>query len=524
MGRWVRSGTALAVVVVLVAALSVIVTIQPAGLGRADVCTDVGGRQFEAVGGCTEPGAAAPFALPPPEDVPPPAEAPFAPPPPPESVALPRESVVLPPQSENRLHPAITSTWDTVDPSNLQQSLPSGSLGGVDFEVGTYMSSENLRIYGLICYPAAGSGFPVLIINHGGLGPAGSQSLNNNSFNACVQMASAGWLVATSTYRGNAIAGLPFPGFENWPGRTSDGQPEFCGGEADDSRYLLAAVENSFPQANANHVLMWGHSHGSCITELAIERGAAPQIAVSIDGPTDFTVHTNFVGGVAVYDGTQTWAQLKTTVARCDTCEPANASLPGPVADQYQLWGRSSANSVNNLTTPSGRLANNPNLDFLRIHGEGDGLVPPQFGCELAAALGPGSNNYWFHTPDDFGNTDMATNKLPGTFDNTRSNPGGTPPECAPWRITWKFGQPTPDLWNPPHVWDHHAFIFYSCPIAPANRQNPPVPETGCPFGQPRVEEHADIIVQSWPEVASFVKQFAAGWGAPWPAQFVAFE
>src|SRR5271166_4830505 len=105
MSHWVRSGTALAVIVVLVAALSAIATIQPAGLGRADVCADAGGRQFTAVGECTEPGAASPFAPPPLEDVPPPFALPVALPLP-ELVPPPREYVPSLPRPEIVKHPA----------------------------------------------------------------------------------------------------------------------------------------------------------------------------------------------------------------------------------------------------------------------------------------------------------------------------------------------------------------------------------------------------------------------------------
>src|SRR5271165_2251855 len=142
MGRWVRSGTALAVVVVLVAALSVIVTIQPSGLSRAD-------------GGW--------------------------------------------------------STNDPTDPTGATQ-LPSGTvssnLGPVHWEVGNY-DSGGLQIYGLICYPASGSGhYPMLIINHGldWSNPPPYPAIVRSSLDGCVRMAEAGWLVATSTYRGESIA------------------------------------------------------------------------------------------------------------------------------------------------------------------------------------------------------------------------------------------------------------------------------------------------------------------------------
>ena len=169
-----------------------------------------------------------------------------------------------------------------------------------------------------------------------------------------------------------------------------DSQFEFCGGEVDDSLNLLAAVKQ-LPQANGNQVVMWGHSHGSCITELAVERGAAPQIVVSLDGPTDFTKIT--------------WQVLSTQygAAWCDSCGPT---------DTDQLTARSSAWSGN---TPT----NLATAKFLRIQGEGDSIVVPEFGCEPAAALGPGSSNYFLY----------PETSPPGTY-------VAPPKECAPWLQT----------------------------------------------------------------------------------------
>jgi hypothetical protein len=176
MSRWVRSWTTLAVIVVLVAALATIVTIQPAGLSRAD-------------GG-----------------------------------------------------------WSTTDLSNAGETLPSEDFFGVHWEVGNYYS-DGLQIYGLICYPKNPvflAPYPVLIVNHG----LGSLTLPfpgivNNSLTGCIEMARAGWLVATSTYRDETIensGGPPVfgPGFMP---KTSGGVVELCGGEVHDVLNLLSAVK-----------------------------------------------------------------------------------------------------------------------------------------------------------------------------------------------------------------------------------------------------------------------------------------
>jgi hypothetical protein len=116
------------------AALAAVDTIQPAGLGWADVCADAGGRQFAAAGGCIDSGAAAPFALPPPEYVSPPFALPL-----PESVLPPREYVPPLPRPENIRHPATAAVWSTTDLTQGGQ-LPSGNWaafpGITHYEVG----------------------------------------------------------------------------------------------------------------------------------------------------------------------------------------------------------------------------------------------------------------------------------------------------------------------------------------------------------------------------------------------------
>jgi hypothetical protein len=171
--------------------------------------------------------------------------------------------------------------------------------------------------------------------------------------------------------------------------------------------------------ANPQQVFMWGHSHGSCITELALERGAPVQVAVSLDGPTDFA----------------TWIKTPPTIQ-------GNVALENP---------RSSSYAVNDPAA----LASS-NLKFLRIHAEGDATVQVAQACELANVL-PGSSNYYLYsgiTP-------------PGTY-------YAAPKECAPWPgISWKYGQLLPEetgaTWASPTVLvysglDHGAIMKSSWP------------------------------------------------------------
>jgi len=294
--------------------------------------------------------------------------------------------------------------WSTTD-LKTGDPLPSGETTvnqvEVKWQIGNYLS-DGLRIYGLVCKPKSlPPPYPVAILNHGlakvwvGVEQAQIESekmraeleeaqvgieetqkgpghwifpaIADFGMTGCTKMASLGWLTAISTYRGEFISEPlsysvraaatinaadhiipPQPLLHRFTA-TSDGHLELCYGEVDDVLNLLAAVRG-LPDANPKQVLMWGHSHGSCITERAIERGAPVQIAVSIDGPTDIA----------------TWF----------------ANRPAPVwaptsADQD---ARSTALVVNHPTT----LAS---VRFLRIQATGDVIVPPEQGCELAAKI-----------------------------------------------------------------------------------------------------------------------------------------
>jgi hypothetical protein len=495
MRRWMRFWTALGIIMALVAAAAT-ETIRPAGLGRADVCADPqSGQQYEAVDTCTEPGAAAPFSLPSPEYVSPPSEfilPPFAVlSPNPNYVPPQQELIPSPPRPERHPHPAPAPVWTTTDPMDPSSQLPSGNLPGGRYEVGTYLSSDNLRIYGLICYPSSPGPHPVLILNPG-LG-----GINTYWFNGCANLAAAGWLVAASAYRGEPIG--PFPPIAQTSfTAASPGSFEFCGGEVDDSLSLLAAVK-ALPNnvANPSQVVMYGHSLGSCVTELAIERlgrggGAAPQIAVSLDGPTDFTFTT--------------WQVLHAPgpppsgygAAWCDSCGGGGPGPGTPEQQLQQLTARSSAFSGNN---PQTYLAS-PNLAFLRIHDTGDTVVAPGFGCELAAALGPGSSNYFLY----------PETSPPGTY-------VAPPKECAPWPTSWKLGQLLPDT-GKGGPWTSPTFLMYECPhsVCTGALRSPQAPPA-VPVDE-GVIEHVAIAAQAWNEVASFVNHFASGWSASFPPQF----
>jgi Prolyl oligopeptidase family len=350
--------------------------------------------------------------------------------------------------------PARAGAWSTND-LKTTAPLPSGTVTinqvTVTWQVGNYWS-DGLRIFGLVCTPTSLSGpRPIAILNHGLVAvPVGSAvlfpAIEQNGWTGCTKLASKGWLAAISTYRGEIIGsaiggGLPAPFTTYWA--QSDGGLELCLGEVDDVLNLLSAV-TALPNVNASHVLMWGHSHGSCITERAIERGAPVQIAVSLDGPTDFTTWTN------------------------------NNLLLAPTVV---------AQDARSTAWPGNNPAALENVKFLRIHAEGDKIVTPDQGCELASRL-PGIANYYLYSAISPPGVYWAASK-----------------KCAAFPMPWRKGQLLPDEYAG-GVWASPTFLMYS----------------GL--------SHTAILNKAWPEWRSFVNAVtkADHWGATIPAQFFILE
>jgi|GEM_PF-3253351 len=207
----------------------------------------------------------------------------------------------------------------------------------VAWSVGSYTVEGNKKIYGLICTPTTGGPYPVVIYNHGGTDRGnvdlGGTDLGNgggltgtvtasgwtsqpyvtttaapggvaifpDSLGQCVDWAKRGWIFATSSYRGEQVhitsASPAFPASSTW---TSQGNVELCSGEVTDVLALADLLANHASsiavgsasqqvKLNANgKMLMYGYSHGGCITYRAVEQGA-PVSAFSVtEGFTDF--------------------------------------------------------------------------------------------------------------------------------------------------------------------------------------------------------------------------------------------
>jgi hypothetical protein len=299
--------------------------------------------------------------------------------------------------------PLAGPTWSTTDLAS-HAALPAGTTTvgsvSVEWQVGNYLS-DGLQIYGLLCTPTSLPGpHPVAILNHGLTIAAGFPAIESMGWTGCTNMAGAGWLTAITTYRGETIDEMPAP-YTSFRA-TSGGSLELCLGEVDDVLNLLSAV-TALPDADASQVLMWGHSHGACITERAVERGAPVQVAVSLDGPTDFT----------------TWSNN-------------NPVLAPTTADQDE---RSSAWAGNDPTALEG-------VKFLRVQAEGDTTVTPDQACELMSKL-PGSANYYLY----------SAISPPGVY-------YGSPKECSAFPMTWKTGLLPDEVAG--GTWASPALLMYS--------------------------------------------------------------
>ena len=207
----------------------------------------------------------------------------------------------------------------------------------VAWSVGSYTVENGLKVYALICSPTTGGPYPTVIYNHGGtgnsdggnlngvvtaagwttqpvllgangqpvLGPNGQPIIVPDSLGQCLDWAKRGWVFATSAYRGeNVVITSHNPNFvtpaQPWK---SDGNVEFCMGEVTDVMALTDLLVN---HANAitlgstaekvrinpnGDLLMYGYSHGGCITYRAVEQGAPVKGFSVIEGFTDLRLN-----------------------------------------------------------------------------------------------------------------------------------------------------------------------------------------------------------------------------------------
>ena len=184
----------------------------------------------------------------------------------------------------------------------------------VAWSVGYYTVEGGKKIYGLICAPTTGGPYPVVIYNHGGTDNTNGGNITGvvtaagwtaqpsgapDGLGQCLDWAKRGWVFATSSYRGEAVhitsSSPEFPS-STW---TSDGSVEFCMGEVTDvmaltdllvnhaSSITIGSTSENVPINVNGKVLMYGYSHGGCITYRAVEQGAPVTAFSVIEGFTD---------------------------------------------------------------------------------------------------------------------------------------------------------------------------------------------------------------------------------------------
>jgi dipeptidyl aminopeptidase/acylaminoacyl peptidase len=217
----------------------------------------------------------------------------------------------------------------------------------------SYRSSGGLRIVGQVCRTTVPGRRPVVVVNHGGFAGLGGEWNGG----LCKTLAQAGAVVIESSYRGED---------------GSEGRVEFCLGEVDDVLAMLdIALDQSW--ADRSRVSMVGLSHGGCIAQRALQRGAPVQTAVDVFGPTEAVSLVQFwQARVAAGDpNSAAYRELIQQVVGATGGQPS-AGSPAYVA-------RSPVSFVPELDAWPGTL--------LMVHGTDDPLVPLSQSCLLASRL-----------------------------------------------------------------------------------------------------------------------------------------
>jgi dienelactone hydrolase len=263
--------------------------------------------------------------------------------------------------------------------------------GEILIERVTYRS-EGLAIIGQICRPSGAGPWPVVVFNHGGF----SGLLGEWGGGTCVDAARNDFVVVESSYRGED---------------GSEGEIEVCLGEVTDVLVMLDIVL-ARPYADPGRVLMYGGSHGGCITTRAVQRAAPVHGAVDIFGPSDLAAeHAFWLAEIeAGSPYRSTYEQL------LDVVEAATGGTPATQAAAYEA--RSPLAFAADLEASA--------VPFLMVHGVVDPLVPPAQSCDLAATL-----------------SGVASYHLDGSQVETTAAPAG----CEGAGLTWLAGPRPQPAW-----------------------------------------------------------------------------
>jgi hypothetical protein len=405
--------------------------------------------------------------------------------------------------------PPNDNTWGAWQPVETV----TGARPGVTWQVGYYTveatgtNPMGKRIYGILCHPTAappaGQPYNAMIINNGGfnLGGVDFDGAVDLDLNNCLNFAQANWVVAMSAYRGEEICNVDtsdppkcstqLTGL-NGPGGgafyRSDGEQEFCLGEVIDALQLTSMLASyptaSSPWVDPTKMLMWGYSHGGCITLRAVEAGAQVAAAATLDAPTNFAAWSNYCDPCVNFEnGENTCAQTQGDVVGinaiplsapadggapdaaapdagtfyCEAPEPMDGGLgcglvqnplsdspyycvyPGPPGSTAGV----SAQGVSLSRVPydwrspvmyAGDLAARGNVKMLLLQGGSDALIEPSQACELAARAEP------FASVHVTGANDPSQITAFGTWVTAVPPPGadpfpGAPTGCDPSKV-----------------------------------------------------------------------------------------
>jgi dienelactone hydrolase len=314
----------------------------------------------------------------------------------------------------------------------------SGAASGIDLEIGTYsVPGLSSPVNAVVCHPHApvpAPGRRTVVLHHGGY------QLDAGALDACVNWARAGWLAALSAYRFEPVtaivpppfppAAYTYPSAIERPGTTD--LPELCLGEVTDALRWLDIVRARTDTDDAR-MLMWGYSHGACVTLRSLEQGAKVKAAVAVSAPTEFfmwetfSTNTNPPGAAGIH------ALLGGT--------------PAALPDAYRA--RSAARMAVDLQRRS-------DLRLLQIAVQKDTLVHPSQGCRMANAIGAENHQ-------------MLAG---GEYSPSAASPVGVDfAGCITGYLTWTGGAPV--SWNQRAMFllyanitpiDGHAFFGYTTP------------------------------------------------------------
>lgn len=298
----------------------------------------------------------------------------------------------------------------------------------IAWSVGHYVV-QGKTVYGMVCRPQAKGTYPAQIFNHG-LDPA-APKLNASSLDTCQKGAANGWVVALPAFRGQ---GVEVPGFTVVPNEAVNGTIEMCLGEVIDALRLLDIVavwnENEV-KVDSKRILMWGHSHGGCITERAYEQGAAVAAAVAFAAPTDFAGW---------------YRQCSVPGAACGGTPPglafATGGTPDIEAPDY-AW-RSPLAFADGMNIRR-------DAKFLALQGTADLEIYPTQACALALTGGTKTKS-WYRAPVGSPPGTPAPDAPPG-----QSLAPGAPTPCS--QIAWSTSTvpgATPGAWTA----DHNLVVY----------------------------------------------------------------